>query len=146
MGLAVKRKAIATARFYYFDTGVKNRLAGIHAIPEATDLFSQAFEHFIVMELRAYISYTRKKLPLNFWRTSTGHEVDFIVANQVAIAVKSIKKVSKKHLKSLNYLMEENKIKSYYLVSQDPIALKKAKIYILPWMDFLKRLWDGDIF
>ena len=31
---SIKRKAIATARFYYFDTGVKNRLAKIEAIPE----------------------------------------------------------------------------------------------------------------
>ena len=142
---SIKRKAIATARFYYFDTGVKNRLAGIHAIPEQSDLFGQAFEHFIAMELRAYISYFRKKLPLCFWRTSDGHEVDFIIGDQVAIEVKSAKKISSKHLKGLRYLMEENKIEKYYLVSQDPIALKEEGIYILPWENFLKRLWDGEI-
>lgn len=142
---SVKRKAVATARFYYFDTGVKNRLAGIHTIPEQTDVYGQAFEHFIAMELRAYLSYFRKKLPLCFWRTSDGQEVDFIIGDQIAIEVKAAKKISSKHLKGLRYLMEERKIKKYYLISQDPIALKEDGIYILPWEDFLKRLWRGDI-
>jgi uncharacterized protein len=140
-----KRKAIATARFYYFDTGVKNKLAGIKTIPEQSDLFGQAFEHFIAMELRAYLSYNRKKLPLHFWRTTGGQEVDFVIDDQVAIEVKSTNKVSTKHLKGLKYLMEEKKIKKYYLISQDPIALKQSGIYILPWENFIKRLWDGQI-
>ncbi|NCT57569.1 MAG: ATP-binding protein [Legionella sp.] len=142
---SVKRKAIATARFYYFDTGVKNRLAGIHAIPEKTDVFGQAFEHFIAMELRAYLSYFRKKLPLCFWRTSDGHEVDFVIGDQIAIEVKSTDKISSKHLKGLRYLMEENKLKQYYMVSQDSIARKEEGIYIFPWEDFLKRLWNEEI-
>ncbi len=142
---SVKRKAVATARFYYFDTGVKNRLAKIRSIPEQTDLFGQAFEHFIAMELRAYISYARKKLPLCFWRTPEGHEVDFIIGDEVAIEVKSSKKIAAKYLKGLRYLMEENKIEHYYLISQDPIALRQDGIYILPWENFIKRLWDGEI-
>ncbi|OGT47178.1 MAG: ATPase [Gammaproteobacteria bacterium RIFCSPHIGHO2_12_FULL_41_15] len=142
---SVKRKAVATARFYYFDTGVKNRLAKIQALPEQTDLFGQAFEHFIAMELRAYISYSRKKQPLYFWRTSEGHEVDFIIGDHIAIEVKSAKKISARHLKGLKSLMEEKKMQQYYLISQDPIALKKEGIYILPWEDFIKRLWDGEV-
>ena len=142
---SIKRKATATARFYYFDTGVKNRLSCIHTLPEQTDLFGQAFEHFIAMELRAYLSYSRKKIPLCFWRTTDGHEVDFIIGDQIAIEVKSAKKISSKHLKGLRYLMQENKIEKYYMVSRDPIALKEEGIYILPWENFLKQLWDGTI-
>ena len=142
---SVKRKAVSTARFYYFDTGVKNRLAKIQSIANQTDLFGQAFEHFIAMELRAYISYFRKKLPVCFWRTIEGHEVDFIIGDQVAIEVKATQRVSAKNLKGLKYLMEEKKIEKYYLVSQDPIALKQENIHILPWEDFIKRLWDGEV-
>lgn len=142
---SVKRKAIATARFYYFDIGVRNRLAKIHAIPNQTDLFGQAFEHFIAMELRAYISYSRKKVPLCFWRTYEGHEVDFIIGDQVAIEVKAAKKITAKHLKGLKYFMEENKVKKYYLISQDPLSIKQEGIYILHWENFIKRLWDGEV-
>lgn len=143
---SIKRKVIATARFYYFDVGVQNQLAGISSIPENTDLFGQAFEHFIAMELRAYLSYSRKKLPLCFWRTSAWHEVDFLIGNQIAIEVKSTKKVANKHLKGLRYLMEENKVEKYYLISFDPIALKTDAIHVLPWKKFLNDLWSGNIF
>jgi len=142
---SIKRKAVTTARFYYFDIGVKNRLAQIHAIPEKSDLFGQAFEHFVAMELRAYLSYSRKKMSLCFWRTAEGQEVDFIVGDEVAIEVKATTKVSAKHLKGLKYLMEENKLKNYYMVSQDPVAVKQDGIYILSWEVFVKRLWDGEI-
>lgn len=143
---SIKRKPVSTARFYYFDTGVKNRLAKISSIPEQSDLFGQAFEHFIAMELRAYISYSRKKLPLCFWRTLDGFEVDFIVGDEVAVEVKSAKKISAKYLKGLECLIEEKKINKYYLVSQDPISIKQNQIYILYWEDFIKQLWDGKIF
>jgi uncharacterized protein len=142
----IKRKPVATSRFYYFDIGVKNQLANIRAIPEKTDLFGQAFEHFIAMELRAYMSYTRKKLPLCFWRTVSGHEVDFIIGDKVAVEVKISDRVSRKHLKGLNYLKEEKKIEHYYLVSQDPIARLEEGINILPWAVFLQELWSGEIF
>jgi predicted AAA+ superfamily ATPase len=138
-------KAASTARFYYFDIGVKNKLAKITALSPKTDLFGQAFEHFIALELRAYLSYTRNKLPLCFWRTVQGYEVDFILGDEVAIEVKSSEKISDKHLKSLNYLSEENKLERYYMVSQDPIVAKYGKIIALPWEQFLKQLWAGEI-
>lgn len=143
---AHKRKTVSTGRFYYFDTGVKNRLAHTYTLPEKSDLFGQAFEHFIAMELRAYLSYSRKKLPLHFWRTAEGgHEVDFVIGEEIAIEVKATHKISSKHLKGLNYLKEENKLKNYYIISQDPVALKQQDIHMLPWELFLKKLWDGNI-
>lgn len=142
---STKRKAASTARFYYFDIGVKNKLAGITSLSPKTDLFGLAFEHFIALELRAYLSYTRKKLPLCFWRTTEGYEVDFIIGNEIAVEIKSSEKVSEKHFRGLTYLIEENKLKKYYLVSQDPIPAKYGEITALPWEQFLKQLWDGDI-
>ena len=143
---SIKRKASRRARFYFFDTGVKNRLAKIDVIPPLTDLFGQAFEHFIAMELRAYLSYTRVQVPLQFWRTATGsYEVDFIVGDRIAIEVKATQHVTQKHLRGLNYLKEENKLDMYYLISQDPIPRKIDGIHVLPWEVFIKKLWDGDI-
>jgi len=142
---STKRKAASTARFYYFDIGVKNKLAGITSLPQKTDLFGQAFEHFIALELRAYLSYTRKKSPMCFWRTTDGYEVDFIIENEIAIEIKSSDKLSEKHFKGIKYLLEENKLKKYYVVSQDPLPAKYGEINVLPWEHFLKKLWDGDI-
>lgn len=48
---SVKRKAISTAKFYYFDIGVKNILAEIKSIDPNSDIYGNAFEHFIACEL-----------------------------------------------------------------------------------------------
>lgn len=56
-----KRKAVATAKFYFFDVGVANFLCGFHALPRDSTEFGLAFEHFIAVELRSWRSYRRIK-------------------------------------------------------------------------------------
>ena len=140
-----KRKAISTAKFYFFDLGVKNTLAGIKVIEPKSDLFGQAFEHFIALELRAYLSYSRTKSTLSYWQSKHGHEVDFIVGDDIAIEIKSTDKVQEKHLKNISVLAEEKICKKYFLVSFDKIARVENTINVLHWQDFLTRLWGGEI-
>ena len=73
-----KRKAIKTKKFYFFDPGVTHFLAGTESLDRSSNLYGKSFEQFIGMELRAYLSYTRKKLPLTYWRSKNEHEVDFL--------------------------------------------------------------------
>jgi hypothetical protein len=40
------------------------------------------------MEIRAYLGYRRIKLSLSFWRSTHGHEVDFLIGEKVAVEVK----------------------------------------------------------
>jgi predicted AAA+ superfamily ATPase len=140
-----KRKAITTAKFYYFDLGVKNTLAGINNIDPASDLYGQAFEHFIILEIRAYLSYRRIKEELSYWRSKNGHEVDLLIGNQVAIEIKSTKSISGRDQRGLEFLSEENIFQRYILVSNDPIERKNGKIEMLNWKKFLKLLWEDKI-
>lgn len=143
---SIKRKAISTAKFYYFDLGVKNCLARIKHLEPASDLYGKTFEHFIALELRAYISYARKNVLLSYWQAKNGQEVDFIIEDDIGIEIKTTTKVHNKHLKGLQALCEENICKDYYLVSFDNIKRKQDQITILPWQDFLQKLWRGEIF
>ena len=93
-----KRKSMSTSKFYLFDLGIRNTLAGIKSINENTHDFGLLFKHFFALELRAYLSYRRKHLPLQYWRSVHGHEVDFIVGDDVAIEIKSTHKITDKHL------------------------------------------------
>ena len=139
------RKAISTAKFYYFDLGVAHYLAKIHSLPKPSELYGTAFEHFIGLELRAYLNYRRKlTLELCFWQEKNGKEVDFIVGDELAIEVKATERVNEKHLSGLRYLMEEKVTKRHLLVSHDPIALNLNGIETLHWKDFLQKLWAGD--
>lgn len=142
---SVKRKPSSTAKFYFFDLGARNTLCDIKTLPPASDLYGQAFEHFIAHELRAYISYKRLHLPLNYWATKHGEEVDFIIGDEVAIEVKTTQNVSDKHLKGLKFLQEEQLVGKYFIVSHDPIQKETSNIVCLHWREFLTKLWEGEI-
>lgn len=141
----VKRKPVSRAKFYYFDIGAKNILAGITQIPVQSDLYGNAFEHFIALELRAYLSYRRKHLPLSYWQAHNGQEVDFIIGDDIAIEVNATTHVQDKHLKGIKALEEEKICKKYFLVSQDNLKRRVNNIEIIPWQVFLERLWADDI-
>ncbi len=140
-----KRKAIQTAKFYFFDIGVMHELAGTTAIDRNSDLYGRSFEHFIGMELRAYLGYTRSRDSLTFWRSKHGHEVDFLVGGRVAIEVKSTRKASVRDAHGLRALKDEKTAKRFILVSEDPIVARREEIEFLPWKAFLSRLWNGEI-
>ena len=146
------RKPIASSKFYLFDTGVANALAGTRSVDRNSNLFGTLFEQWIAMELRAYLSYSRIKDRLMFWRTEDGAEVDFIVDGQIAVEVKASQKVSEADLKSLRILQAESRgrkdplVGDYYLISNDPLDRTKDGVHLLHWKTFMQRLWAGDIF
>lgn len=140
-----KRKAIQTAKFYLFDIGVAHALSNIAHLDRHSDLYGSAFEHFIGMELRACLGYSRSADEMQFWRSVNKQEVDYVIGDHTAIEVKSTRKISAKHLVGLKALQEEKICKNYYLVSQDEISVNKEGIHCLPWPVFLRELWDGKI-
>jgi len=136
-----KRKAIKTGKFYFFDPGVTHTLAWTETLDRNSNLYGKSFEQFICMELRAYLSYRRKKLPLTFWRSKNGHEVDFLIGVKTAIEVKASKKISRHDFKSLRYLKEEGVFQHLLLVSQDPVSSRNDDILCIHWKKFLSDLW-----
>jgi predicted AAA+ superfamily ATPase len=145
-----KRKAITTAKFYFFDTGVVNRINDIRALERNSDLYGRAFEHWIFMELSAYLSYTRSLEKLRYWRSVNKHEVDFLIGDSIAIEVKSTRKIHKSDLKNLRTLNEEGVFKKFYLVTHDPVEALRDGVFCLHWKTFMARLWgnqlmDGDL-
>ena len=143
---ARRRKAIATAKFYFFDTGVARLLAGIEKIERRSTLYGKSFEHFIWMELRAYLSYRAKNLTeITFWRSRQGHEVDFLVGEELAIEVKASYSVSPRDLKGLRFLAEEGIFKKFYLVSQDRSEQQHGIFQLVHWKNFLAALWNDKL-
>jgi predicted AAA+ superfamily ATPase len=142
-GKTKRRKAITTAKFYFFDVGVANRLGGRIQIREKTPLFGQVLEHFIFTELRAYVSY-RKGPPLSFWRSQSGYEVDFLLGDSVGIEVKGTSLVTEKHLSGLRALNEDLPLKRKIVVSMDTSPRKIEDFEILPVKLFLKALWASE--
>lgn len=140
-----KRKAISTAKFYLFDTGVCHALAQTQTLDRNSDLYGRSFEHWVGLELKSYLSYKRLNLSLHYWRSTHQHEVDFIIDDQVAIEVKASKKITERDLKNLHVLQEEKIFKKFFLISQDSNEIKMGNIHCLHWKNFMERLWSGEI-
>jgi predicted AAA+ superfamily ATPase len=141
-----KRKAISRSKLYFFDIGVTNSLARRGEILEDSELFGKAFEHFILLEIRAFLSYMRKNNSMYYWRSTSQFEVDLILDNLWAIEIKGAKTIQDKHLKGIRALKEEGKIQNFAVVSRDRVERKtRDGIFILPWKEFLKKLWNGEI-
>jgi predicted AAA+ superfamily ATPase len=139
-----KRKAIETAKFYLFVVGVARAIQKLPPLaPRSTD-FGDALEHFIFHELKTYIDTRQPDLDLHYWRSTSQFEVDFILGDHTAIEVKATRSVSTRDLKGLAALAEEGVMKHLVLVCQEPTPRKIGKILVLPWHEFLERLWsDG---
>jgi predicted AAA+ superfamily ATPase len=136
-----KRKAIKTGKFYFFDPGVTHMLAGTETLDRNSNLYGKSFEQFIFMELRAYLSYRGKKIPLTYWRSKNGHEVDFLLGTKTAVEVKASTNVSKNDFKGLKYLNEEGVFQNLILVSQDPVSTRSGNILAISWQKFISDLW-----
>jgi len=142
-----RRKAVATAKFYFFDVGVANFLRGVGVLNRNSSEYGIAFEHFIAMELRAYISYRRLRTELTYWRTHSGVEVDFLVSSAAAIKVKASARVSDRDLRGLRALAEEGSTAARILVSFDELDRRTDDgIRLLHWRTFLTNLWTDALF
>ena len=133
-------------KFYLFDVGAAGAITKRWLEEESGELFGRAFEHFIFMELAAYASYSESEFDINFWRTKSGLEVDFVLGGgEVAIEVKGARRVDGKSLRPLLAFSEEYRPKKMVVVSNEPEARLSGEIRILPWRTFLGELWDGEI-
>ncbi len=148
----VKRDLItATPKFYLFDVGVSNFLAGESVLDLKGNAAGKSFEHFIFMELIAYRGMARKRFEMTYWRTKNGYEVDFILGRAaIAIEVKLSQQVHQQDLKGLIAFCQEHEKAQGIVVSQDKnprlIEINSTlSIKILPWKNFLALLWTGEI-
>jgi predicted AAA+ superfamily ATPase len=141
-----KRRVIHAPKFYYFDVGIVNYLLKRGEIKPRSEMFGNAFEHFIYQEIRAHRHYSGIEYPIYYWRTASQIEIDFVLGDhEVAIEVKSTDNAGKRHIKGLQYFEEEYTVKHSILVSNDPYPRKIGNVSILPWKIFLQKLWSGEL-
>jgi predicted AAA+ superfamily ATPase len=141
-----ERQVIGKApKFYLFDVGVAGAIAKRH-IPEARgDVFGKAFEHFILMELSAHASHSELNYDIQFWRTKSGLEVDFILGQgEVAVEVKGFCRLDDRELRPLSAFAEEHKPRQAVLVCNETAERNVRGLRVMPWRAFLAALWAGE--
>ena len=140
------RKTVETAKFYLFDTGVARRLSGRRELVRGTPEYGHAFESWIMHEITSYADTFRRDAEIAYWRTRTNLEVDFVVNGEIAIEAKTTRNAVRDDLKGLRAIGGEGSFRHRILVADEPRPREVEGISILPWREFIGRLWAGELF
>lgn len=142
-----KRRLRARPKFYFGDVGVVNRLALRGRLEAGSEAYGHAFENWVFHELTAWAAYTGSDVPLAYWKSAGGVEVDFVLGDMdVAIEAKSSARITADRLRGLATLADDQPVRRRIVVCREPVPRKTADgIEILPAGDFVERLWAGDI-
>ncbi len=145
-----KVKEVTHPKFYFFDCGVVRGIQKLLRDKSSSVERGLLFETWLFNELNAHIAYAGIGGELFYWRTADGAEVDFIwkrAANVVAIEAKSTAQWKDEYNAGFQSLLSSKvKIKACYGVYCGKEILKKNFGWVLPWEEFLKRLYAGEIF
>jgi predicted AAA+ superfamily ATPase len=143
-----ERQVIGKApKFYLFDVGVAGALTRRRVAEERGEAFGRALEHFLLMEVLAHRSYRELGYDVHFWRTKSGLEVDFVLGDgEVAVEVKGASRADPSDLRSLRAFVDDHRPRRAVLVCNERSPRVVAGIEILPWREFLARLWGGEMF
>ena len=141
------RRLIETEKYYLFDVGLVRALSGMRRIEPGSEEFGRAFEHLMIEEVRAYLSYREKDLPMTFWRTSTGYEVDLILGDlDLAVEFKARAGVDGRDARGLRALREDQRVRRSAIVSLDARRRDlEDGIEVWPWAQFCRALWSDEL-
>jgi predicted AAA+ superfamily ATPase len=129
-----------------FDVGVAGTITHRQIPQEKGEQFGKAIEHFVLMEILGHRAYRELDYDVNFWRTKSGLEVDFILGQgEVAIEVKGASRVDSVDLRPLKAFMQEYRPARAFVVCNERVPRVHEDIRILPWRNFLKMLWNGEV-
>ena len=134
------------SKFYLFDVGVAGAIIKRRLREERGEAFGKAIEHFILMELLAHRSYHEMGYSIQFWRTKTGLEIDFILGEgEVAVEIKGTSRVDSRDLRALSTFVEDYNPRLAIIVCNEREERRSGPITIKPWRVFLRELWEDKI-
>ena len=143
-------KQVRQSKFYFFDCGVARALTGRLAYPPTSEELGPLAETFVLNELRAYLGYSARDYKLCFWRSYDGVEVDVLCETAegfVAIEIKASSRWDRRFNRGLHRVRDDlgkDRTKCYGVYIGERAALWDD-VRVLPLVDFLERLWAGEI-
>ncbi len=146
---SVKKQMVQGPRYYYFDCGVLNAIRRELQLPVARSSFryGKLFETYIINEIIRVSDYLNLNFRFNYWRTSTGQEIDIILRrssyeNPLAIEIKSSTNPDIEDLKELKQFKKEYPNARLVCICEADKKYRKEEIEFYPWQE-LKELLLG---
>jgi predicted AAA+ superfamily ATPase len=143
-----KVKEVASPKFYLFDPGVARALAG--RLREPLESMERGFllETWVLHELRAAIAFQNIGGQLNYWRTPSGSEVDFVWTRgqrAVGIEVKAAANWRPEFSVPLKSLASEGIVQAAFGVYAGTVELKDGPLRVLPLKRFFQEIAEGKV-
>jgi predicted AAA+ superfamily ATPase len=138
-----KRRLTAHPKFYYFDTGVFRALRPRGPLDSAEEIEGPALETLFLQQARALNDGLELGYTLHYWRTSGGHEVDFVLYGErglLAFEVKRSARVRSQDLDSLRLFLQDFPEAKAWLLHLGRERRHEAGIEILPFVEGLEAL------
>jgi predicted AAA+ superfamily ATPase len=155
---SVKVREQTHPKFYWFDPGVARSAAGLLFDPIDRLWKGTALETMIYHELRVFNHTQNRNREIFFYRTGNGAEIDFVIETRkrqpssvphiVCIEVKLAEKWKHSWERAMRSLQASDKIKVDRMIGvyTGQRTYHVNGVDVLPVEEFLKRLYQGNIF
>ena len=138
-----KRRLVGHDKFYFFDAGVFRSIRPHGPLDSPAEIDGAALEGLVFQQLRAWTDYRSSGDTLSFWRTHTGHEVDFVVYGEnrfEAIEVKNAARLSPRDFSGLKAFASDYPEAKRILLYRGTDRILHDGIFCIPVGEFLKEL------
>lgn len=145
------RKAQKQApKFYFIDPGIKRaleRTLTVELLPQ-TFAWGEAFEHWVILEIKKRASYERLDWSFSYLRTKDDLEIDLIIERPgkpiALIEIKSKDRVSESDSKAMELLADDlGKKTDRFLLSRDPLESRFGKTRALHWQSGIDEIFNS---
>lgn len=138
-----KRGMSTHPKFYYFDAGVYRSIRPMGPLDRPEEVGGHTLETLVAQHLRAWLDYSTKPGQLSFWRTRTGHEVDFVIYGEIgfyAIEVKNTAQIRPQDLRGLQEFHQDYPECKLIFLYRGKERMMKNNILCIPVDEFLRKL------
>jgi uncharacterized protein len=136
------KRLVKNPKTYLLSNGLISVLTGLTDLNvlQRSGLIGHRLENWFLNELKTYCVRSPMQPDINFWRTMTGVEVDFILIKKPTVypfeVTFSIKKESKKIKNLMNFMQDEKKAPWAYYIYQGEFEIDADRriIYLPCWV------------
>lgn len=138
-----QRQLVQHPKFYYMDAGVFRSLRPKGPLDSPEEVDGACIEGLVAQHLRAWVAYSKEDRSMQFWRTKSGVEVDFVVYGEktfLAVEVKRSRHVYNKDVKPLLAFREDYPQAEVCLLYGGKERVRINGVPCIPCEDFLLGL------
>jgi predicted AAA+ superfamily ATPase len=145
---SLRKRQRENPKFYFFDIGVQRSLLKVAKFPitPGTYEYSNAFEHFVILEFHRLNSYLQKDFSFSYLQTHHNLEIDLVIERPrrptVLCEIKSTRQIKETDLSSLLSIKNDYPQFEYVCLSLDEYEKEIKGVRCYPWQNGLQKILD----